>query len=498
MNNTPTPPEKCLGDVATVVAGGQYCDAEAKPGEKLTMEREPGNAHDPLAVRLENGKFEKIGYLPRRIVSWLAPLMDDGRVMADAVAEDPDAFSHDLPPVRLTLFLGSRGTGILDMPVDPVDGPEAAHRTVLESYLAVEAWTRQDVIAAAGKNLEALFKGDLLPETRMLIHLFPHRAGEAAVKSAKRSLETARGFVSSLEIREAVVCGDLSVFPVFCPGDAVSSYDLLKAALEDGNAEVSEMSESGVVSELKVVNRGRSRLLIPEGEILTGAKQDRVVNVTVLVAASAAFTLPVSCVEQGRWSRATRKFRASHYAPPSLRATRNRSVREDRMAGGRGRSDQGRVWADIRETMDTMNLDSDTDSLPETYEKAESRLERYRKEVVMPAGCRGAILAVNNEICGMDYYDDPDAFARMWPDISQSYFFEAVRLKSDGTAATRDQAAEYLGSVGASLDIPPDTLGEGVEMLVQQDSLTGSAILSDGRLCHLTASTVPGEAGKNE
>ena len=108
--------------------------------------------------------------------------------------------------------------------------------------------------------MEALFKGELLPETRMLILLFPYRARDAAVKNAGRSLETARGFVSSLEIREGVVCGDLSVFPVFHPDAGVSSYDLFKAALEDGSAEVTEMSDSGVVSKLKVVKRGQSRM----------------------------------------------------------------------------------------------------------------------------------------------------------------------------------------------------------------------------------------------
>ena len=123
--------------------------------------------------------------------------------------------------------------------------------------------------------------------------------------------------------------------------------------------------------------------------MLTGAKQARVVNLTVLVAAFAAFTLPVSCVEQGRWSHVSDNFQATHYAPHSLRARRNESVRADRMSGGIGHSDQSTVWADIQDTMDGMNLNSATGSLPEAYEKAESLLEQFRKKVNMPAGCRG-------------------------------------------------------------------------------------------------------------
>lgn len=377
LNSSNKPVEQLLGTIDTVIAGSQYCDAEAIPGEVLTLEREPANRHDENAVRIENEAFHKVGYLPRRIVSWLAPLIDGGRVIADATATQPNAHGkQDFPPVSLKLYLSHKGAAILDVLPDPENELQALHRAVLETYLAAGNWTRQQVVCAAGKHLELLFKKELLPETKMLLLLFPYRAGEVARKSTGRSLDTARDFVSSLEIGEAVTCNNLSVFPVFSPGTGVSSYDLLKVALEGGSAEVTEMSESGVVSELKVVNRGQRRLLIPEGEMLTGAKQDRVVNVTVLVAAFATFTLPVSCVEQGRWSHVSDNFQATHYAPHSLRTRRNESVRADRMSGGTGHSDQGRVWDDIRETMASMNLDSDTGSLPEVYEKAESLLEQ--------------------------------------------------------------------------------------------------------------------------
>ena len=43
---------------------------------------------------------------------------------------------------------------------------------------------------------------------------------------------------------------------------------------------------------LGVKNEGAKPILIPEGEILIGAKQNRVVNLTVLVAANSTFRLP--------------------------------------------------------------------------------------------------------------------------------------------------------------------------------------------------------------
>jgi hypothetical protein len=76
-----------------------------------------------------------------------------------------------------------------------------------------------------------------------------------------------------------------------------------------------------------------------------GAKQNRILNMTVLVAVQTEVTIPVSCVEQGRWG-----YRARHSAPSDfslyagLRAKKRawvcRSLRE-----GRGHTaDQLGVW----------------------------------------------------------------------------------------------------------------------------------------------------------
>ena len=72
---------------------------------------------------------------------------------------------------------------------------------------------------------------------------------------------------------------------------------------------------------------GGVRVLIPEGDELVGAKQNRTVNSTALIAADSELVLSVSCVERGRWSRRPRSF-ASNGATPhlSLRHLKPRSV----------------------------------------------------------------------------------------------------------------------------------------------------------------------------
>jgi hypothetical protein len=85
-------------------------------------------------------------------------------------------------------------------------------------------------------------------------------------------------------------------------------------------------------------------VLIVEGEELMGAKQNRVVNVTILVAAGAELVIPVSCVEQGRWHYRSEKFSSgARMMHSSLRRAAQEGMHFIFDRGDGYRSDQGRV-----------------------------------------------------------------------------------------------------------------------------------------------------------
>src|SRR5262245_32415074 len=111
--------------------------------------------------------------------------------------------------------------------------------------------------------------------------------------------------LANLRLGEPAAFRNLIVFPLFGCNDRAPEYLTLDEALEQGLARVTEVSEGGSVPELAFENDGARRVLLVDGEELVGARQNRVLNLSILVAPKSKVVIPVSCVEQGRWRYAS-------------------------------------------------------------------------------------------------------------------------------------------------------------------------------------------------
>ncbi len=105
-----------------------------------------------------------------------------------------------------------------------------------------------------------------------------------------------RTYTDRFHIGAGSTVGPLTVFPVWSEADAVPSFD----APTQNNMRVTELDEP-TVSKLHVTNTVRSGLLIPEGTILDGGRQTRVVLQDTFVRSGTGRDVEVRCVEQGRW-----------------------------------------------------------------------------------------------------------------------------------------------------------------------------------------------------
>ena len=191
-------------------------------------------------------------------------------------------------------------------------------------------------------------------------------------------------------------------------------YLVLDEALASGVVEITEISDEGSVPDLRVINRGAKPVLILDGEELLGAKQSRVVNLTILVPAHAELTIPVSCVEAGRWRARSRSFTSSprtQYA--SGRAKRMRHVSYAMMCSGERVSDQGSVWDDIAEKSERLSASSPTSAMEEIYKVHERSIDSFVEAMAPVDRQVGVVFAVGRRVIGFDLFDRPATLRRM-------------------------------------------------------------------------------------
>ena len=216
--------------------------------------------------------------------------------------------------------------------------------------------------------------------------------------------------------------------------------------------------------DLLVENKGDVRVLFLEGEELVGAKQNRILNTSVLVAARSKIKIPVSCVEQRRWGYKSRYFGTSGSVSPSklrrvLKAPVSKSVKENRGY----RSDQGEVWKEIACLHAAHGIDSGTAAMSDAFDTYEDRIIAYRANLKYVNGASGVAVAIGDRVVAVDLFDKPATCQKVWDRILSGVVFDALEAgKSDKVASVAD--VEQL--VAAACDLgweQSEAVGEGEE-----------------------------------
>ena len=318
---------------------------------------------------------------------------------------------------------------------------------------------------------------------------------------------SAKQWLQTVTIGVGMHSKNLTIFPLYWKGDeAIASYEappswgddevgagkkvryqLLADAIEAKQARVEETSEAGDVPLLAVTNDGAMPILIPEGEILIGAKQNRTVNLTLLVAGKTQMQMPVSCVEAGRWSRKSRHFEAKAWAHPKLRELKVRSAQMYRRETGEARSDQGAVWKEVNDHLVACDIPAPTRDLALSFEAADVVTGDYRERIEMPKEACGFVAARGDEVVGLDLFDAPETLHKLWRRMSDAYFMEASRESRQERRTSKKVAEEFLASVEKHLAPADEQPQLGFEMELVDGDLSGSALWYDGAVCHLSA-----------
>jgi len=252
---------------------------------------------------------------------------------------------------------------------------------------------------------------------------------------------------------------------------------------------VVEPDSDGSVPELKVVNKSPKMILILDGEELVGAKQNRIVNTTILVQGNATIVIPVSCVEHGRWSYDSPTFHSQERMMSSnLRAMKTEQVNYSVRSSGEFRSDQSAIWDGIAEKADRMEAPSPTGAMAAIYDKEMPSIEEYVRNFSLIDSQVGAIFMINGKVAGLDAFGKPETFSKILKKLLESYALDAIDWfdpKKDHKALKSEVTKFQKTTLSANAETRP-SVGLGTDFRLESRKVTGFALALDDQLLHIS------------
>jgi len=308
---------------------------------------------------------------------------------------------------------------------------------------------------------------------------------------------TIKNYLFGLKLEEPHRYKNMSVFPLLTPLDGGPDYTTLKDALEKALLSVTEVSSGGSVPELKVLNTAEIPVLLLDGEELAGAKQNRVLNTTILIKEKSETVIPVSCTEQRRWSYVSKAFHDSDTVmSPKLRMEKARTVSTSLSSTGQYRSDQGTVWQKIDEMAAKAGTVSRTGAMKDTFEQKIAELDEYLKAFPYGPAQKGLLVFIGGEAVGFDFVSKDRAFELLYPKLIKSYAMEAVlEEKKDEAKPDRQRAEAFLKEAADCEEKKYESVGRGHDFRYESKTMVGSALAVDDKVVHMAFFRV-GEADK--
>lgn len=212
------------------------------------------------------------------------------------------------------------------------------------------------------------------------------------------------------------------LFPIRSRLNPGPDYMTISEALEQGTLEISEINARGSVPKLKATNQGLRPILLIDGEELKGAKQNRVLNTSIMIAPGTTSVIPVSCVKARRWDGSTLHMeRSNHLMTHEIRHKKMEQVNLNLKANRSFRADQFQIWKDIELIACKLDSHSPTSAMSDIYEARAKDLDDYLKAFSLVPGQQGWLVFIGGKPVGLEFFSRESAFGRLFQKLLKSY-----------------------------------------------------------------------------
>lgn len=284
-----------------------------------------------------------------------------------------------------------------------------------------------------------------------------------------------------------------------------NTFDYISAdyAMESNFIEVKEVDKDGEVNILFLINHSEKFVFFMDGDILQGAKQNRVLNTSVLVAPNSKIKLPVSCVEQGRWHYVSNKFKPSDYVSPrDIRARKSEAVKRNLRRENNYFADQSEVWNRVRRIASDYGAVSSTMDLAYVYETKKDDFEKFINYFKPDNEANGMAIFVDNNLLNIDVFNRTDIYQEYFPKVLKSSAMEVFLLKDKENEI--NEAEAFYKTVDIFDNLPQlkftvhAGVGVGEEKRFDSEKLTGFELDYQNHLIHLTLLRLDEDSNDNK
>jgi hypothetical protein len=293
-------------------------------------------------------------------------------------------------------------------------------------------------------------------------------------------------FLMNLRMGEKQMFANMVIYPLFMEREAKTRYLTLKEALEKDVLVVTEKDHNGSVPELRAINKGKKRILLLDGEELQGAKQNRILNTSILLKKESETIIPVSCTESGRWNYRSREFLDSDaMAPPDIRKKKVASVSNSLAYNKSFRSDQREVWNSIEDYFDMPASEAPTRAMKVGFTKKADEVKNYLEAFRYMEGQKGMIVFINGRVEGVEYVSSAKAFGQLYAKLLKSYAMEADRqrkkYREDDDVETIEQ---FIARIRNSQVTKFKSPGHGYDYRLTGEDITGNSLVYKKEIIH--------------
>jgi len=298
---------------------------------------------------------------------------------------------------------------------------------------------------------------------------------------AKGSMDAIDDYLNNVTVGNPIEYRNLRIFPLIAKTVlSHEDYMTMDEAMDRGWLKIKESGE-GNVNFVEVKNNGKEMVFLLTGEMITGAKQDRMVQEDILLPANSGWVrVPVYCVEHGRWSGSgiSQEFKSSKLVVPNAVRQRAENTKS-----------QSEVWDGVAESQENLDVASPTGNVKDTYEnkKVQKEITDYSKHMShVPELSRstiGVVVTTGNRIICFDLFANNHLMRKFWDKLIKSYAMDA--LSGSRSSLDKEDIYEFLEIVESAHYISSGTPGSGNLFTIESHMGKGSALVYEDAVVHM-------------